>query len=706
MKTVIQNLQRFFTHNDAETGFYRTLFQSEPSEQGKLSPITILGLVFFAVLMMPGALYLGLMSGYGFDTAASWASVVIFLELFRRSFQGLSRGQIVLLLYAAHIVLVTYWLSPGGPVGELVFRAFLISSDFMAELGIAQKIPGWFAPGAESAAVQTRTLLHADWVLPLAVVAIVMLVSFVEKYTLGYFFYRVISDLEKLPFPLASVEVQGSKAIWESHSEKRSSQQAIPPVHDRRQKGRNTWKLFTIGAYIGIGFSAISTGVPVITDFLFGKPLYVVAQPFVDLTSLTQGFFPATPLGVQLDVGIILLGMVLPFWVVVGTCAALLLTVLLNPLLHKVGVLQSWQTGMDTVATTYANNVDFWFSVCAGFAIGVGIITCISLLKSAVPVLRGFGEGKLIDGCRFFLKQRNEAQSPGYPLWVALACYVILATGMVVGCVVLIPALSAHLLFLLFVIFLYNPFVSFIHARLLAISGQKHTIPFITEAGPHILFHSKQLVQFLLPLRQVHLGMQTQQFRISQLCGVRFTHMLKTDLIALPLLFAFSVVFWAFIWKADPIVSSTFPAAQVSWQLKAQNRLLLYSAAVEQPGEVAVGTTHDEEPSIFSQAIHGKIIAATSIGAMALWAVTSLVNIPILFFYGFIRGLGQVPHFFILEILGALIARFYLYKKFGKRQVVYQVPAVFAGYITGVGIVGLCILALKVIQSAVQTPFY
>ena len=54
-----------------------------------------------AFIMLPGALYLGLVAGQGLGPAAEWVTIVLFAEIMRRSFLPLKRQEIYILYYIA-----------------------------------------------------------------------------------------------------------------------------------------------------------------------------------------------------------------------------------------------------------------------------------------------------------------------------------------------------------------------------------------------------------------------------------------------------------------------------------------------------------------------------------------------------------------------------------------------------------------------------
>lgn len=690
---------------DDELSEYRALVQPPEEFKDGFGWTTVFGVLFCGLVMMPGGIYLGLMTGTGIGSAASWVTVILFMEIARRALEPLPRQNLVVLLHAATIMMAGNLLFPGGPFGQLVFRAYLVSSEAVRDAGMLGAFPDWFAPSPNSPAILERNLLHADWLLPAAIVLFMAVISVVQRYTLGYFFFRLTSDVERLPFPLAPVSALGATALAEMDEKDAAPQDSNDPAA-RRKSDRG--RVFSLGAVLGIGYGMLLVGIPAISSLFFTKPLYLIPQPFIDATSVTEGFLPATPLGLTLDLGIVFLGFVLPFWTVFGTFVAIVATALVNPLLHHFGVLHTWQPGMDTVNTAFSNNIDFWLS----FGIGAGLgLAFISVFNTIRDVKRRLREAKA--------QPRGAGLEPGspspklwepprrgrgdYPLWIAATIYVLSAGAIVGLCVTLLPRTPGVIFFLFFFAFAYSPFISYVNARLLGISGQMVDIPFVRE-GAFLLSGARGIEIWLAPVPLENHGYQAQSFRVNELTGVSFWSLVKAELVVLPVLFTLSLVFWAFIWKSDPVPSAMFPAAQVNWELFAKNSTLLYSSTFVPPGADAATSTLAE--SAFMRAIHPSVIASSFVGAVAVFFVTAGLGIPALFYYGLFRGLGQLPHYMLLEIVGALLARRWLHKRFGKQNFLRLAPVLLAGYLTGVGLSGIFTIALRLIKAAVSVePF-
>ncbi|OPZ22573.1 MAG: hypothetical protein BWZ10_00392 [candidate division BRC1 bacterium ADurb.BinA364] len=643
------------------------------------------------------------MTGHGLNQAASWVTVILFGEVTRRALKTMSKQNLVILLHAAHVMMAGHVLFPGGPFGNMVYRAYLVGSDAARDAGMVGSFPTWFAPPFDSDAIAERLFFHRDWIVPIGIAAFIMAIGFVKKYTMGYFFFRLTSDIENLPFPLAPIRAQGAMALAEADEHVKADEAAKGLGKPGERKKSMRWRIFSLGASIGIAFGMFQVGIPAITGLFLTKPFFLIPQPFVDTTTLTEGILPATPTGVTIEIGAILLGFVLPFWSVMGTFIAIVLTIVLNPILYHSGILYHWQPGMNTVNTTFSNSIDFWMSFGIGSGVGIALVCIYATIRDVRSKMRELRAKQQAGKPRENIWATPDKGRGDYPLWIALALYVVAASAMVALCAILLPRTWNVFFFLIFFAFLYNPLISYVNARLLGISGQNVDIPHIKEAV-FLLSGAKGIDIWLAPVPLDNFGDQAQAFRVNELTGVTFWSLMKTDLVALPILFVLSMTFWGFIWHSDAVPSDLFPAAQIQWELSAKNNVLLYSSTFVAPGD------DPSEKSImdteFMRAIHPKVIGVGLFGTIALYTVLSFFGLPIMLIYGMIRGFGNLPHFMVLEIVGALLSRYYFQKKYGPQNFLRMAPTLLAGYFTGVGLIGMATIALKLIKAAVSAaPF-
>lgn len=695
------------TKLDKELEQYRGLLETPTEFKKGFGWHTVAGIFFCGLVMLPGSIYLSLMTGGSMGAAGTWVTVILFAQIARRAMKTMSKQELVVLLHAANIMIAANAMFPGGPFGHVVYRAYLVTSDAVRDAGMSTAFPSWFAPSPDSPAILDRNLMHSDWLIPIALVVFMTIIGFLQRYTLGYFFFRIASDIEKLPFPLAPVSAQGATAMAEM-DEKPADDPAQKAGGALRKKefkktGSPRWRQFSLGVTIGAAFGLIQVGVPAITGLFLDKPVFLIPQPFIETTPLTESILPATPTGISFDLGIVLMGMVLPFWAVIGTFSAIVLTVIMNPILHTAGILSHWQPGMDTINTTFANSMDFWMS----FSIGVSLALAVASVVSAVKDVRA--KMKELEASR---KQENGGPARvwdppvkgrgDYPLWLALLVYILATAALTYVCHRLIP--QVPLTFLIVLGFLYIPFISYLNARMMGIAGQGVDIPFIRETA-FIASKAKGIDVWLAPIPLGNYGYMAQSYRVNELIGVRFFSMIKAELAALPILFILSLVFWAFIWKSGPVPSDAYPYAQMNWELTAKQNVLLFSSTFVPPGEDP-DSRSIKDSQFFKQAVHPKVIGAGFAFALIGFTTLSTFGLPVMLIYGFIRGLGAIPHVMILEIVGAVVGRFYLRKKFGEQNFLRMIPVIMAGYFTGVGLISMATIAMNLIKQAVSgTPF-
>jgi hypothetical protein len=694
---------------DKDLELYRSLLEVPKESKDGFGWSTVIGILFCGLIMMPGGIYLGLMTGQGLGAAASWVTVILFMEIARRAMKPMSKQNLVVLLHAASFMMMGNLLFPGGPMGELVYRAYVAGSDAARDAGMRNVFPSWFVPSADSPAILERNLLHKDWLVPVAILVFLGVMRVIRRYSLGYFFFRLTSDVEQLPFPLAPVQAQGAMALAESDGVKEEPKEkgegeesdlSAPPEKKKTTRAR----IFSLGVTIGLCYGFIQVGIPAISGLFLSKPFFLIPQPYVDTTTLTESILPATPTGVVMDIGVIFLGFVLPFWSVMGTFIAILLTAVLNPVLHSAGILHTWLPGMNTVNTTFANSMDFWMSFTIGTGLGIAVVSIGSAIRDTIRKMKEIRAHKQETGTRENMWAPPREGRGDYPLWIAVTAYVITSFLLVALCYIILPKSLGILAFLLIFAFIYSPLISYVNARLLGISGQQVNIPFIRETC-FLISGAKGVEIWLAPIPIENHGPMAQSYRVNELTGVSFWSLLKTDLVALPILLTLSLLLWGFIWKSTPIPSDVFPAARLNWELQAKNQVLLYSSTFvrpdEDPNEKSI-----RDSEFWKKAVHPKVIGSGFVGCVVLYTVLSLFNLPIMLIYGMIRGFGALPHTMVLEVFGALMGRYFFQKKYGRTNFLKNAPALMAGYFTGVGLISMFTIALQLIKNAISAaPF-
>jgi len=651
-------------YDDKELKEYRDLLKTPDHFEEGFGWRTIIGAVFIGFLMMPGSMYLQLVIGSGIGPAARWVTIILFAEIAKRSQQELKQQEIFLLYYMAGAALAS-------PFSGLLWNQYLVQSDAAKMLGLTEFIPSWVAPQPGSESLVERTFLHRDWLIPILLLIGSQIIQRIDHFGLGYALYRITSDVEKLPFPMAPVGALGTMALAESTEDKKKSWK---------------WRVFSIGGVIGLAFGAVYVLLPIVSGLVFTESITLIPIPWVELTRHTEGVLPAVATGVQLDLGLVFVGMVLPFWAVVGGFIGLVITFAANPILWEKGILHRWHQGMGTVDTVFANNFDFYMSFGIGLGLAIGVIGVWS-------VLRSFGQ----DGPERGSFRDLFRPPPGrgdFNFWISIAIYVCSTLSYVGLCVWLVP--NFPWMFFLGYGFIYTPIISYITARMEGIAGQFVSLPLVREASfiaGARYFGYQGIEIWYAPIPIHNYGEATVNFRQIELTGTSIRGIIKTEMVVFPVVMIASLLFSQFIWRLAPLPSANYPYAQELWHLQALNTLLMQTSTLE-------------GNSLFYQALNGSYVFSGLTFGLVMYAVLSFLGLPVLLIYGVVRGLGQsTPHGMILEIVGAMLGRFYFLKRYGAMWRQYA-PVLLAGFSCGMGLTGMLAMGFALILKSLSRLAY
>ncbi|HEY2404530.1 MAG TPA: hypothetical protein VGI10_00900 [Polyangiaceae bacterium] len=677
---------------DHELEEFRNLMQAPGTFDDGFSWTAFLGALFVALLMVPGSIYMTLVGGLSVGPAAQWVTVILFIEVARRANKQLRRAEIFTLFYLAGAIMVSASMAQGQFYGGLgaLWSQFFVQSDAARAAGIADRLPNWVVP-SDPQVLEHRSLFMKEWLPAVGLIVFTMVVGRLDNMVLGYGLFRLTSDVEKLPFPMAPIGAQGVLALSEEQDEERGSS-------DEREKpaeGGWRWRVFSIGSVIGLAFGFVYIGIPTLSGALLDRPITILPLPFKDFTEQTAQALPATPMAIALDLGMVLLGMVLPYWAMVGTLAGFLATLVLNPILHSpsVGILRSWNPGDNMQTTFYKNQIDFYFSFAIGVGLAIAAVGFISVGKALwrsrrsarpsasdqklaieIPAGRGDIPPKLIFGVYLFVTG----------LYTSASMYLLyLADGRVYWPVLWVMAFYA---------ILYTPVVSYVTARLEGVAGEVLNIPFVREAT-FILSGYRGVAIWFLPIPLHNYGQMTVFYRQCELTGTSFRSIWKSELLLTPIIVGGSLLFAHFIWRLGPIPSPQYLFAQQWWEVTAASQSVVFSSTLG-------GFTE------FEKAINWHfILAGAGVGGV-LFAGLGMLGAPVFFIYGVVRGLNQtLPFVVIPQVLGALIGRYYFKKRFGARWSQY-VPVLFAGFSCGVGLIGTLGIGVTFVAKSVFTlPF-
>ncbi|HZT44334.1 MAG TPA: hypothetical protein VFA07_19365 [Chthonomonadaceae bacterium] len=669
---------------EAETQEEGVEGQEVPFEDG-FSGKSILGALFVAFIMLPGALYLGLVAGQGLGPAAEWVTIVLFAEVMRRSFLPMKRQEIYILYYVA-ASLTSLWAEKGisgGPFGGLIWNQYFIQTP-VASL-VAKDIPHWVVPPVGSVALLHRTFFSMDWLWPIVLLVVSQVLGRVNSLSAGYFLFRITSDIERLPFPMAPVAASGATALAEAASKEESWR----------------WRIFSIGTIIGLVFGFFYIAIPVFTGVVFGKAFQLIPIPFFDLTTNTESFLPGALTGISGDLGKVLTGFVIPYPIVAGSAAgSVLCRIVAAPFLYHLGVFgtagnNGWSRGMDAIYTKQATDIKFWLSIGIGLQVAVALIGFLSVFQAFANMRRQNRDRRL-----FAQVPRGRGD---LPLWIPIAAWVAVT--------VFYLCLTEYLLhldsrpgenhmaafpawLLVFYGLIWSPINSYVSARMFGITGSGVTFPYLKQVS--IMKSGYQYVDiWYAPIPLDDFGWLAQKFREIELTRTKFISVVKVEVLMLFVMLPASFIFWAFFWHTSQIPSSQFPYANQFWPIQATMEALFDTINRKQGGITWVRDAINF-PRIFG-----------GLGAgLGVYAVFSIFRLPVLFYYGFIGGAGDYPHNTIPTFIGAWLGRKYFQKRFGVDNWRMYTPVLLAGFSCGTGLIAMASIALALIAKSVNyLPF-
>lgn len=635
---------------------------------------TVLGALFVGFIMMPGAIYLGLVVGGELGPAAEWTTIILFTEVARRSFTSMRRQELYLIWYMAGglagVALGGLQLG-GGPFANLIWAQYVRQSPVVEGFGIAKEIPTWWAPPVDSVAIAQRTFLHHDWAIPILLLVVYQVLGRMQWLGLGYLLFRVTSDTERLPFPFAPIAAQGATALAEVSQEKESWR----------------WPVFSVGTMIGLVYGSIYVFIPILTGAVLTEPIQIIKIPFLDFTQNAEGVFPTGKIALGTELGAVLVGMVIPYPIVVGSfITSMLSNFVFSPTLYRLSggaIFENWRPGMSLIQTEMATNIDFWMSVGIGVNLAIAILGIYTIIKSVATK-----------------KQRREAGltaiPPGrgdIPVPAAVAAWLFSAICYIIICHVLInagkPPDKRFPLWILIAFGLgWSPINSYVSARLVGLTGRGIGIPYLS-AATFILSGYKGVDIWFAPIPLYDQGGSAQRFREIELTGTKFMSVVKAEAFLFLLLMFCSFVFWSFYWKLGPVPSSAYPYAQTFWPLNAFGSALWWTA------------TRQENPWLL-KALKVPVILSGLGGSIVFYWILAAFSVPVMWFYGLIAGLGAATTGAIPTFIGAMLGRFYFARRFGLHRWQLYTPVLVAGYACGTGLVGMAGIALAIVLKSVR----
>ncbi|MFT5086333.1 MAG: hypothetical protein ACI906_000102 [Candidatus Latescibacterota bacterium] len=112
-----------------------------------------------------------------------------------------------------------------------------------------------------------------------------------------------------------------------------------------------------------------------------------------------------------------------------------------------------------------------------------------------------------------------------------------------------------------------------------------------------------------------------------------------------------------------------------------------------------------DEPWLF-RALKLEVIAMGAGFGIVSFIALSILGLPILLIFGFVRSLTVLPHFIVTEVIGALLARYYFWNKYGRKEWRQFAPILAVGFACGMALMGMAAVGVALIQKSVSVLIF
>ncbi|MCJ8329893.1 MAG: peptide transporter [Lentisphaeria bacterium] len=663
--------------DDKELNEYRDIMKIPEVEnfQDGFNWKTVAGALFLGLMVNPATDYMTLFIGGdpAIAGAMKWVLIIFFAEIAKRSFSELTTQELYTLHFMAGAAMA-------DPFSGFLFKQFVAQSEYVQGIGLAAELPSWAFPNKEAIAVAGKTFFAKCWIPIIGLTMFHMVVNRIDNYGLGYVLFRLVSDVERLPFPFAPVSAAGIVAL----------------STDRGNEEPWRWRCFSIGGAMGMAWGLLYVVVPVVTEAFLAKRVEIIPLIFLDFTPQVGKFLPAFPVNIVFDFSAFLSGMIVPFWSIIGGFIGVCMTAVANPILQANGYLPSWKPEDSFIDVTYSNTIDFYMSFGIGLTFAVTFSQLALLLSSLIKNIRK-PKGKVIQHEKSFaqrwregwqiLKKGSEARGD-FSIHAAVGIYVVSVLTWVGLGMYLVAGAYPWMMMLAYAL-IVNPLISYATAKLEGICGQAVNLPYVNEIII-LLSGYKGADIWFAPKPTANVGPETVGFKVLELTGTKISSQIKTLALSLPIVIVASLLTSEMLWRMADVPSSAYPYTEKMWDLQLKQWCLVKTSTLEGGSQ-------------FLEAWHWEYAGAGLGIGLALFTILNSLGLPIMLVFGAVWGLAQgSPGSIFLQMAGGFVGRFWFKRKFKDMWLRYM-TVILAGFGCGMGLTSMIGMSLAVMKKMLQT---
>ena len=496
-----------------------------------LTFVSMMAILYTIVVFIPAAGYLDLMLGGAMALPVSWFVLILWVELGRVLGRPVSKQEATMVyIMSATSVFIQ---------NALIYRVFFRDSPIVNFFGIADEIPPWWVPPAETAIGTLRTFLHPAWVIPISLNIIDMVFWAMAFWAMAIFGRKLFMETEELPFP---IEQMNARAI-------------LTLTEERKEEDLHI--LYAAGT-LGFIYGFVLYVYPFVMQSWTGTSLAIIPIPWFDLTPNLSPIIPGAILGVATDLMPVATGLILPakviFGILIGSFGIWFFGNWIS-VNYDISLTSWWTPGMSMSLAIQRSTMYFWASIIIGIGLGAGLGPVLRNL----PVLlrRGGGKGKGRLEETFSMK-----------MWVLLPMIASYAVSVALY-VILVP--DFPIMYTLPFLIGFPILLALTEGRMLGTTGVTYSAQvqnvyrlFIFSTG-----YPRADVWFVPWPWLTGIGPQLSSLKVCQLTDTSAKSLIKTYWIFLPVSMFFGLIFAELFWNIAPIPSARYPGASMIWPINA-----------------------------------------------------------------------------------------------------------------------------------------
>jgi len=486
-----------------------------------------LGILYPIVVLNPVVIWLTLSTGSTIGAAGAYVTLLLLVWFSKYMGSPFSRQE-AFLVYAITLSttsIFTWWVNH---IYNIWWRNSPISSSF----GISEIMPDWYTPKIPDV-WKMRTFFHPSWIPVFSLWLTVAFLVFVADVSIGLILYKLLGEVERLPFPMAEVGAVAVNTLTEAEPER--------------------MRVVTVSMLMGIIYTLIAFAPPILT----GIPS-LIPYPWADWNAIIHNLLPGASLGISTDPLIVTIGFLLPGSVsislFVGSFAVYFIG---NWLIVPLGLFPDWFPGLNITYSYQRSIFDFWINPIIGIGLAAGFLP---LLRHPQTVKQAFSAIFRVSPAMSYMR-------------TLVVSYIVSVTALGVLTAILAPDFPLWIVFILSIGWQFT--LNLISARALGVTGQIWDLPAIGPVRSDKAFiilasGSKSTNIWFTPLYIGPSGASwCQNFKVAELCGASQLQYIKAWFIALPISLIVSFIFTQAFWTIAPVPSGVYPWPAAMWPIAA-----------------------------------------------------------------------------------------------------------------------------------------